>query len=60
MVSERLFNALNDQYNFELYSAHIYVAMAAYFEDQDLEGFANFLRFKSRKKDSMHQSFIHT
>ncbi|WP_066500399.1 ferritin [Abyssisolibacter fermentans] len=42
MISEKLFNALNEQINYEFESAHIYLAMAAYCADQDLDGFANF------------------
>jgi len=59
MVSERLFSALNDQYNFELYSAHIYIAMAAYFEDQDLEGFANFFKVQEQE-ERFHASKFYT
>ncbi|WDV46723.1 ferritin [Clostridiaceae bacterium M8S5] len=42
MVTEKLLNELNEQINYEFESAHIYLAMAAYCADQDLEGFANF------------------
>lgn len=42
MLSEKLAKALNDQMNFEYLSAHYYLAMAAYFEDQDLSGFGHF------------------
>jgi len=42
MLSEKLAKALNDQMNFEFLSAHYYLAMASYFEDQDLSGFAHF------------------
>lgn len=42
MISGKLLNALNEQINYEFESAHIYLAMAAYCADQDLDGFANF------------------
>lgn len=42
MLSEKLAKALNEQMNFEFLSAHYYLAMAAYFEDQDLSGFSHF------------------
>lgn len=42
MFSEKLLNKLNNQLNFEFLSAHYYLAMAAYCEEQDLEGFAHF------------------
>ncbi len=44
MLSERLQKALNDQVNYEFYSAYTYLAMAAYAESEDLGGFANFFK----------------
>ena len=35
---------INDQINAELYSAYIYLAMAAYFEEQNLAGCASWMR----------------
>ena len=42
MMNETLSQALNDQLNFELYSAHVYLAIAAYCSGESLDGFANF------------------
>ena len=42
LVSQKLIKALNDQYNYELLSAHYYLAMAAYCTEEDLDGCANF------------------
>ncbi len=42
MLSEKLLTKLNEQITHEFYSAHYYLAMAAYFKKQDLDGFANF------------------
>jgi len=42
MLSEKLLNKLNEQITHEFYSAHYYLAMAAYFKKEDLDGFANF------------------
>lgn len=42
MISERLFEKLNSQINYEYHSANVYTAMAAYCESLDLNGFANF------------------
>ncbi len=36
--------ALNAQLNAEVYSGYLYLSMAAYFEDIDLAGFANWMR----------------
>lgn len=44
MISEKLFSALNDQVNYEYYSAHIYLAMQAYCAAEDLPGFENFFK----------------
>ncbi|QIW09969.1 ferritin [Francisella sp. LA112445] len=41
MLSKKLLNALNDQFNYELESANIYLAMAGYTEDLGLGGFTN-------------------
>ncbi|WP_146552858.1 MULTISPECIES: ferritin [Rummeliibacillus] len=42
MLSEKLHAALNDQMNFEFFSAHTYLAMAAYCTNENYDGFANF------------------
>jgi ferritin len=42
MLSEKLLTKLNEQITHEFYSAHYYLAMAAYFMKEDLDGFANF------------------
>ncbi|ASG68169.1 ferritin [Francisella halioticida] len=41
MISKKLLNALNEQLNYELESANIYLAMAGYTEDLGLGGFTN-------------------
>lgn len=41
-MNDNLAKALNDQMNFEFYSAHVYLAMAAYCSGDSLDGFANF------------------
>lgn len=42
MLSQKLRDALIDQMNFEFYSAHTYLAMAAYCSSESYDGFANF------------------
>ena len=44
MLSETIQDAFNDQLNFEMYSANIYLAMAAWFDSQNLVGFANWMK----------------
>ena len=41
MISKRLLDALNDQFNYELESANIYLAMAGYTTNLGLGGFTN-------------------
>lgn len=41
MISKRLLDTLNDQFNYELESANIYLAMAGYTTDLGLGGFTN-------------------
>ena len=50
MISTRLLTELNDQLNFELYSAHLYLSMAAYFSSKDLDGFANFFKVQTEEE----------
>ncbi len=42
MASEKLLNALNDQFNLELSSGYVYMAMAGYCSDQSMDGMAHF------------------
>ena len=42
--------ALNYQLNRELYSGYLYLAMGAYFEDQDLPGFGNWMRIQAQEE----------
>lgn len=44
MISGPMSAALNDQLNAELYSAYLYLSMAAYFASVNLPGFANWMR----------------
>ena len=50
MVSENMEKALNEQLNAELYSGYLYLSMAAYFEDEDLAGFANWMRVQAQEE----------
>lgn len=54
--------ALNQQINAELYSAYLYLAMAAYFQSFKLSGFANWMQVQT-KEETAHAikiyDFIH-
>lgn len=43
-ISDRMVEALNRQINAEIYSAYLYLSMAAYFDSLGLKGFANWMR----------------
>jgi ferritin len=57
MVSENMQAALNKQMNAELYSAYLYLAMAAYYEDSDLPGFANWMIAQAQEEMSHAMKF---
>lgn len=58
MISRKMQDALNDQVNAELYSAYLYLSMAAYFESINLPGFANWMRVQTQE-ELMHAMKIY-
>ncbi len=52
MLSATLERALNDQMNSEIYSAHLYLSMAAYFESENLKGFAHWMKVQHQEEIS--------
>ncbi|OXS62355.1 ferritin [Cohnella sp. CIP 111063] len=50
MINETLSKALNDQLNYELYSSHVYLAIAAYCSGESLDGFANFFTVQAEEE----------
>jgi len=44
MITKAMQDAMNDQIQKELFSSYLYLSMAAYFEDKNLPGFANWMR----------------
>jgi ferritin len=53
MLSEKMEQALNKQLNAELYSAYLYLSMAAYFYSLNLNGFANWMTVQNQE-ETMH------
>lgn len=51
MLSERLQQNLNEQIKHELFSAYYYLSMAAYCDDQTLEGFAHFFKVQAEEEE---------
>lgn len=50
MLTEKMENALNGQINAEFYSAYLYLAMSSYFAQNDLPGFANWMRIQVQEE----------
>lgn len=50
MISEKMQEALNGQTNAELYSAYLYLSMAAYFQSINLPGFENWMRVQAQEE----------
>jgi ferritin len=46
-IQQELVDAINDQINFELYSAYIYLSMATWFEEQNLAGMAHWMELQA-------------
>jgi ferritin len=63
MLSEKMQQALNDQLNAELSAYYTYLSITAYFTDQDLNGFAHWMRMQS-DEEMIHAmklfDFIHS
>lgn len=52
MISEKMQSALNEQINAELWSAYLYLSMSAYFAEQNLPGFANWMKIQWQEEVS--------
>ena len=50
MLSKKMADALNEQVNAELYSAYLYLSMAAHFEAINLKGFGNWMRVQQQEE----------
>jgi len=50
MINEKVLNVLNSQINKEFYSAYLYLAMSAYFDELCLHGFSNWTKVQAREE----------
>lgn len=50
MVPKKVQDALNNQLNEEMFSSYSYLAMSAYFESNDLSGFASWFKAQSAEE----------
>ncbi|MEZ4599198.1 MAG: ferritin [Syntrophotaleaceae bacterium] len=58
MLSNKLQDALNEQMKNEFFSAYLYKAMAAYFEGEDLPGFAHWMHLQSLEEMCHGEKFF--
>ena len=50
MVNEVMEKSLNEQVNAEFYSDYLYLSMAAYFKEENLDGFANWMTVQAQEE----------
>ncbi|MCF7936573.1 MAG: ferritin [Synergistales bacterium] len=50
MLSEKLWDALNDQVNAELHSAYVYLSMASWLEDASFQGMAKWMKAQANEE----------
>lgn len=50
MIGKTMQDAMNEQINKELFSSYLYLSMAAYFEEKNLPGFANWMRIQANEE----------
>ena len=49
-MNEKIASLLNDQINKELYSAYLYLDMANFYDDLDLDGYANYYMIQTQEE----------
>ena len=58
MINKSIQDAMNEQINKELFSSYLYLSMAAYFEDKNLPGFANWMRIQADEEREHAMKFF--
>jgi len=58
MMKETVAREMNSQINRELFSAYLYLSMAAWFEGQGLSGFANWMRVQAQEERDHAMGFF--
>ncbi|PLX78590.1 MAG: ferritin [Desulfuromonas sp.] len=58
MLSAKLQDALNEQMKNEFFSAYLYMAMAGYFEAEDLPGIASWMRVQALEEMTHGEKFF--
>ena len=57
-MDKKLEDAINKQINNEIYSAYLYLSMAAYFESTNLEGFSKWMKIQAKEEMSHAMKFF--
>ena len=50
MLDSKVANLINEQVNKEFYSAYLYLEFSAYYEDEGLDGFANWYKIQAQEE----------
>lgn len=50
MIKEIMVKSINDQIQMEMYSSNLYLSMAAYYHEINLNGFANWMRLQAQEE----------
>lgn len=58
MISDKINKLLNEQVQKEFYSAYLYLSMEAYFQNQNLDGFANFFHVQLQEERDHAMKFF--
>ena len=58
MLDKNVIELLNDQINKEFYSAYLYLDMANYFTEKDLDGFANWYTIQAQEERDHAMLFL--
>ena len=59
MLSQTLQDAINEQMKNEFFSAYLYLAMAGYFQSEDLPGMATWMRVQALEEMTHGEKFFH-
>lgn len=59
MISKAVYDAMNNQIKHELYSAYLYLSMAAWFENENLPGFASWMYVQAGEEQGHAMKFFH-
>lgn len=58
MLNKKIEEAINDQINYEFYSAYLYLSMAGYLKGEELEGFSNWMMVQYQEEISHTMKFF--